>query len=158
MEWLADNGWLVWVAIALVLAGVEAMTVDFVFVMLAGGALAGAVAAGVGASLPIQVISAVVVALGLIFVVRPIAKRRFEDTETDHHIGASALVGQQAWVLETVSEHDGRIKLSGETWSARVADGARPIEPGLEVRVLAVQGAVAIVAQQPNPQIPPPPT
>ena len=45
MEWLTDNFWLAWLGIAIVLAAIEAATVDFVFIMFAGGALAGAVAA-----------------------------------------------------------------------------------------------------------------
>ena len=48
MEWLTDSPWLAWIAIALILAAIEAATVDFVFVMLAGGALAGALTAGLG--------------------------------------------------------------------------------------------------------------
>ena len=41
MDWLTENFWLAWLGIALVLAAVEAATVDFVFIMFAGGALAG---------------------------------------------------------------------------------------------------------------------
>ena len=44
MEWLGDNPWLGWLGIGLALAAIEAATVDFVFVMLAGGALAASLA------------------------------------------------------------------------------------------------------------------
>ena len=37
MDWLGDNPWLAWLGVALVLAAIEAATVDFVFIMLAGG-------------------------------------------------------------------------------------------------------------------------
>jgi membrane protein implicated in regulation of membrane protease activity len=73
MDWLTENFWLAWIGIALVLAAIEAATVDFVFVMFAGGALAGAVAAGSAASFPVQVVVAVaVVAHPALFAVRPI--------------------------------------------------------------------------------------
>lgn len=36
MEWLTDNPWVAWVGVALILAAIEAATVDFVFVMFAG--------------------------------------------------------------------------------------------------------------------------
>jgi len=49
-------------------------------------------------------------------------------------------------VLETVTEHDGRIKLAGETWSARTQPDAAPCLPGQEVRVVSIQGATAIVS------------
>ena len=145
MDWLADNPWLAWVGLALVLAAIEAATVDFVFIMVAGGALAGAVAAGVGASFPVQVVVAVLVAIVLIIAVRPLLKRHFMDTETDHGIGAPSLVGRSALVVQTVPDYDGRIKLAGETWSARLVEGEPPAEAGAEVRVLSIDGATAIV-------------
>ena len=151
MEWLTDNFWLAWLGIALVLAAIEAATVDFVFIMFAGGALAGAVAAGLGASFPIQVVVAVATGILLLFTVRPIVKRQFMDGEMDHQIGASSLVGRSARVLQAVTDSDGRFKLAGETWSARLAAGATStVGPGEEVRVIAIHGATAIVAPVPT--------
>ncbi len=163
MDWLNDNVWLFWIGVALVLAAIEAATVDFVFIMFAGGALAAAVAAGLGASFPLQVVVAVGVALLLLFLVRPLIKRQFLDGEVDHQIGASALVGRQARVLQAVTDSDGRIKLGGETWSARLAEGTTTaVGPGEEVRVIALHGATAIVApvaplDDPLPDPPPAP-
>ncbi len=145
MTWLSDYAWLAWVGIALALAAVEAATVDFVFIMLAGGALAAALAAGLGANFAIQVVVAVVVALLLLVIVRPLLKRHFTDGELGRDIGASGLVGRHARVIQRVTTTDGRVKLNGETWSARTATGAPPCEPGAEVRVLAIEGATAIV-------------
>ncbi len=146
MEWLTDNPWVAWVGVALILAAIEAATVDFVFVMFAGGALAGALAAALGGNIAVQVIVAILVAGLLLFVVRPVVKRKFMDGEHDHHIGAASLVGREARVLQTVTDTDGRIKLAGETWSARVAEGSEPLRPGDDVRVIAIHGATAIVA------------
>ena len=58
---------------------------------------------------------------------------------------AELLRDRQARVLETVTETDGRVRLAGETWSARVPDGAQPCMPGDEVRVVSIDGATAIV-------------
>ncbi|WP_299445301.1 NfeD family protein [uncultured Phycicoccus sp.] len=149
MEWLTENAWLGWLGVALVLAAIEAATVDFVFVMFAGGALAAAIAAALGAPFIFQVIIGVAAAVLFLLVVRPILKSKFMDTETDHHIGASSLVGREAWVLQAVTETDGRVKLAGETWSARLATGSTPVEPGDQVRVIAIHGATAIVAPVP---------
>jgi membrane protein implicated in regulation of membrane protease activity len=146
MSLFSDSGWLAWVALALALAAFEAASVDFVFVMLAGGALAAAVAAGVGASFTVQVITAVVVATALLLMARPIVKRRFMVPAGHGGIGAVAQVGRSALVLETVTEHDGRVKLGGETWSARTAPDAPPCLPGQEVRVVSIEGATAIVS------------
>ena len=116
MHWLNDNVWLFWIGVALVLAAIEAATVDFVFIMFAWGALAAALAAGLGASFPVQVVVAVGVALLLLLSVRPLIKRQFLDGEVDRTIGTSALVGREARVLQSVTDSDGRIKLGGETW------------------------------------------
>lgn len=146
MEWFADNWWIVWLGLALVLAAIEAATVDFFFVMLAGGALAGAAAAGLGAPLPVQVVAAVATAFALVFVARPVVKRRFMDTETDHGIGSAGLIGRDAWVLEAITETDGRVKLGGEVWSARAAQGSPVLQPGTQVRVIEIRGATVHVA------------
>jgi membrane protein implicated in regulation of membrane protease activity len=146
MSWLSDNGWLAWLGLALVLGAIEAASVDFVFVMLAGGALAGAVAAALGAPFTVQVITSVVVAAALLLLVRPVAKRYFSVPEGHGGIGAGGQVGRQAIVLETVTEQDGRVKLGGETWSARTPPDAAPCLPGQEVRVVSIEGATAIVS------------
>ncbi len=145
MDWFGDNPWLAWVGIALVLGAVEALTVDFVFLMLAGGALAGAVASALGANFAVQVVVAVLVAVLLLVLVRPLLTRRFNDTTASHDIGAAGQVGRIGRVLQTVTENDGRIKLAGETWSARVAEGSMPCQPGQEVRVISIEGATVIV-------------
>jgi Membrane protein implicated in regulation of membrane protease activity len=140
-----DHGWLAWVGLALALGAIEVVSVAFVFVMLAGGALAGAAAAAVGFPLVIQVIAAVGVAGALLLGVRPIVKSRFMVPDRGD-IGAVAQVGRLALVLQTVTEHDGRVKLGGETWSARTAPDAAACLPGQEVRVVSIQGATAVVS------------
>jgi membrane protein implicated in regulation of membrane protease activity len=146
MSWFADNGWLAWVGLALVLGAIEVVSVAFVFVMLAGGALAGAVAAAIGIGFPGQVIVAVVVGSALLLTVRPMIKSHFMVPEGHGDIGAVAQVGRTALVLQTVTEHDGRVKLGGETWSARTAPNAAACLPGQEVRVVSLEGATAIVS------------
>jgi membrane protein implicated in regulation of membrane protease activity len=150
MDWLSENAWLTWLGLAIVLAAIEAATVDFVFIMFAGGALAGSVAAAVGAPVWLQIVVAVVSALLLLGILRPMARRRFLQSRVDHRIGAEGLLGRRAWVLQAVTETDGRVKLAGETWSARLADGSPPVAPGDEVVVIAIQGATAIVAPVPT--------
>ncbi|MEO7068929.1 MAG: NfeD family protein [Nostocoides sp.] len=154
MTWLQENPWLAWLGLALVLGAIEVATVDFTFLMVSAGALAGGVAAAAGAPFPAQVVIAVFVAALMLFLVRPLIRRRFMDTETAHGIGAPSLLGRAAVVVETVTEHDGRVKLAGDTWSARVPVGARLCEPGQEVRVIAIEGATAIVTGAGTPDTP----
>lgn len=145
MDWFADNPWLAWLGLALILAAIEAATVDFVFLMLAGGAVAGAASSAVGVPFPVQVVIAVVVAVLLLLLVRPVITRRFMVAEASHGIGAAGLVGRTGRVLQSVTATDGRVKVGGETWSARIPQGDATCQPGQEVRVVSIEGATVIV-------------
>ncbi|RJK93880.1 NfeD family protein [Vallicoccus soli] len=141
---MSDNAWLAWVIVALVLAGVEIMTLDLIFIMLAAGALAGALGAGLGLALWAQLLVGGLSALAMLLVVRPVALRHLR---TPHEVrtGIAALVGSQAVVLERVDALTGRVKLAGEVWSARSYDPHAAIEPGRTVDVVQIEGATAIV-------------
>ena len=95
MDWFAENPWLAWLGLALILAAIEAATVDFVFLMLAGGAAGrrGGVGAS-GCAFPVQVVVAVVVAGLLLLLVRPVITKKFMVAEASHGIGAPGLVGR----------------------------------------------------------------
>ena len=145
MSWFADHGWLAWVGIALALGAIELASVDFVFLMLAGGALAGALAAVLGVPVVGQVLVSLAVAALALLLVRPVIKRQFT-VQDAQGIGTAAQIGRSALVLSTVTENDGRIKLGGETWTARTAPDAAACLPGQEVRVVSIEGATAIVS------------
>lgn len=140
-----DPAWLAWVAVALVLGGIEMATVDFTFLMLAGGALGGAAAAAVGAPLPVQALVAAVTACLLLVGVRPWAKRRFSVRGQRHLMGTAAHVGRTAYVVQSVTRTSGQIRLGGEIWTARTTGDA--IGEGESVRVTAIDGATAVVTR-----------
>lgn len=144
MEWVVSNGWILWFALALVLAAIEAATVDLVFLMLAGGAVAAGLVAILGVSFTLEVITAVIVATALLGIVRPMVKSRLGSPDAPK-VGIDAYLGRTAEVVETVSSRDGRVKLSGEIWSARVTDHDTTLAPGRRVEVVAVRGAQVIV-------------
>ena len=138
---------LVWLGLVLVLVAIEAVTVDFTFLMISGGALGGSVAAAVGAPFLIQAIVFVVVATGLLLVVRPWMHRRFSRVPV-LAMGSSAHLGRSAVVIDRVSTSSGTVKLAGETWTARTSgDG---IEIGQEVVVERIDGATAVVSRVPE--------
>lgn len=149
--------WLWWVGAALVLGVIETATADLTFLMLAGGALGGASAAALGAPVWAQAIVFAVVAALLLFAVRPWAKRHLAATTPQMRTNADARIGREATALTVVDARDGRINLDGEEWSARLADapeahGANAVahvDPGAGVRVVAIDGAVAVVTPLP---------
>jgi membrane protein implicated in regulation of membrane protease activity len=114
------------------------------FGMFAVGSVAAAVVAGLGGGITAQVLVFVIVSVALIAVVRPIANRNAKQ-RPELRSGVDALRGRQAVVLERVDESGGRIKLNGETWSARSLDSGRIFEPGDKVDVAEIEGATAVV-------------
>jgi membrane protein implicated in regulation of membrane protease activity len=114
------------------------------FGMFAVGSVAAAVVAGLGGGITAQVLVFAIVSVALIAVVRPIANRNAKQ-RPELRSGVDALRGRQAVVLERVDENGGRIKLNGETWSARTLDSGRVFEPGEKVDVAEIEGATAVV-------------
>ena len=150
MDWLRDTEWLLWVAASLAAVLIEIVSLSFFFLMIAGGALAAAVAAAFGASLPLQVLIFSASSAGLLFGVRPSLKRWARRTPAVV-MNAAALVGMDARVLETVTDNTGLVKLNGEVWTARVAPGHTKLEVGSDVFVIRIDGATAVVAPEPAP-------
>ncbi|PPK92170.1 membrane protein implicated in regulation of membrane protease activity [Kineococcus xinjiangensis] len=160
-EWfesLLDQSWWLWLAAALALGILELFSLDLVFLMLAGGALGGAAAAGLGLGAVGQVLVALASALLLAGTVRPVLLRRLRMPEVA--TGAAALVGRSARVISEVTAGGGLVKLAGEAWTARSAPGAA-FAPGEEVVVTAIDGATAVVgpasAAPPAPDVRPAP-
>jgi membrane protein implicated in regulation of membrane protease activity len=148
-EWLGDNAWVLWLGFALILGIIETTTLDLVFLMLAGGALAGGLAAAAGAPFLIQALVAIAASAALLGVVRPVAKRHLRQP-VNARTGVAALVGRRATVVERVDAHGGRIKLAGEIWSAKSYDHS-VIETGAMVDVVEIQGATALVYEAEGP-------
>ncbi|WP_448629577.1 NfeD family protein [Cellulomonas soli] len=142
--------WLWWFGGAVLLAILEVLSVDLVFVMFAGGALAGAVAAWLGAELWVQLVVAAVTSVLLLGSLRPWLLRHLRGRMPLVETNAAALVGGSAVVLSTVSGDEGRIKLRGEVWSART-DPSDALPPGTDVTVTRIDGATAVVVRAARP-------
>lgn len=138
------DSWLWWIVVAVALGIPLVVTAMPEFGMFAVGAVAAAVVNGLGGGLTAQVIVFAVVSTALIAVVRPLVNRNARQ-RPELRSGIDALKGRQALVLERVDENGGRIKLNGETWSARALDTGRVFEPGDKVDVAEIEGATAVV-------------
>jgi membrane protein implicated in regulation of membrane protease activity len=136
----------VWLIAGIVLLGVELFTGTFVLVMLGGGALGAAVAAGLfGAPTAINAVVFAVVSVVLIAGVRPTLRRRLHPAlESTGHTP----VGSSALVVSRVDRDGGQVKIDGELWSARALDHARVFEPGERVIVIQLSGVTAVVSAE----------
>jgi membrane protein implicated in regulation of membrane protease activity len=153
MDWSSHTQWLLWLAAALAAGLIEIATVDFFFLMIAGGALVAAVGAGVGVPVPLQVILFAASSSALLFTARPPLKRWAQNTPSIA-MNVAALVGREAKVLETVTEKTGQVKLAGEIWTARVEPGEPSLEVGSDAHVVRIDGATAMVTPKPAPPAP----
>ena len=143
--------WYWWVAIMLALVAIEAITLDLVLFMFAGGALGAAIVAAAGGDLVWQVVVFAIVSTILLAALRPFMLKSLRKRgENLPETNAAALVGREAIVVDDVSEHAGLVKLAGEVWSART-EGDAVIAAGTEVRVVRIAGAIAIVTHSDHP-------
>jgi len=135
-----------WLAASGALLVVEILTVDLLFASLAFSALLAAGANALGLNVVVQGVVFGVGAAGSLMFLRPIALRHLKKKPADHATNVEALIGAPAMTLTAVNENSGLVKLSGETWSARSNTGE--IEVGLQVEVVAIEGATAVVKRK----------
>lgn len=143
--------WLVWLIVAAGLAAAETLSLDFILIMLAGGAGVASVSAAVGLPPTVQVLVAIIASIGLLVGVRPVAKRHLTSGSTQP-MHTDALIGRQAVVLEQVDQDHGLVRLNGQDWTARVTEHALTIPVGERVVVMRIQGATAIVWPESDPK------
>jgi membrane protein implicated in regulation of membrane protease activity len=136
-----------WIVLGAVLAVAEMFTATFVLIMLAAGAFAAAMAAAVGAPVPVQFAAFAAVSAAALAAVRPLIMRhRLSAAESgDMAFGVEAIEGSAGLVLELVDADHGLIKIDGEMWTARAYDATQVMEPGERVHVVEVRGATAMV-------------
>ncbi|BBZ14032.1 NfeD family protein [Mycobacterium branderi] len=136
---------LIWLIVALGLAGAEALTGDMFLLMLGGGALAAAGSSWL-LNLPIWADGAVflVVSVLLLVLVRPALRRRLTPA-VGARTGVEALEGKNALVLDRVARDEGQVKLDGQIWTARPLNDVDVYEPGELVTVVHIDGATAVV-------------
>ena len=148
VDFLTMYAWIFWVALLLIFVIVEVITVDFTFLMLAGGCIGGLIAGLIGAPFWAQILIAGVLSLLLLFVVRPAIKRSLGRGADQTPTNVAALLGTGGTVTTPFVDGQGHVKLAnGETWTARLSQVStdRPVDTGERVVVTAIEGATAIV-------------
>ena len=145
MDWLGDQAWASWLGLAVLLGALELVSLDLFLVMLAGGAVVGALTALLGGPIALQIVLALISSVALLGVIRPNVVRRLHGGP-DLKTGADALIGKRATVLrELAYGTPGRVKIGGEEWTAEPYDEDDRIEIGELVDVVQIKGATAYV-------------
>jgi membrane protein implicated in regulation of membrane protease activity len=145
VDWLGEHLVAAWLVLAVALGVAEMVSLDLVLIMVAAGAVVGALAAIVSLPLILQVLLAAGSSAAMLALVRPNLVKKLH-SGPDLVTGTNRLVGQQGIVTEELSAHSpGRVKLAGEIWSACPYDESLTIAPGAKVEVFAIRGATAYV-------------
>ena len=145
---IAQFSWILWIALILVFGVVEIFTLDFTFLMLALGSVGGLVASLFQAPFIADVVIAAVLALVLIFFVRPPLLQRLRRGGDPTPSNVEALLGLSATVVTPFVDGAGQAKLAnGETWTSRLVAAASDFspQPGDKLLVVGIEGATAIV-------------
>ena len=141
--------WIMWLILIFVCVTIELLTLEFTFLMIAFGAVAGLGADLLGWEWWVQFLTAATVSVLLILLIRPILLRYMRSGEDPTPSNIAALDGMSGRVVSSVTATGGLVKLAnGETWSARLAPDSAPatIGAGATVRVVVVDGATVVVA------------
>jgi membrane protein implicated in regulation of membrane protease activity len=145
MDWLGDHMAAVWLAVAILFGIAELASLDLILLMLAAGAIVGAISAGLGLPFVLQILLAGGASVAMLALVRPSVVKRLH-SGPELQLGHAKLVGRQALVTEDVTSlTPGRVKLAGEIWSAEPYDDSLTIKAGETVEVLAMKGATVYV-------------
>jgi membrane protein implicated in regulation of membrane protease activity len=138
---------LIWLIVALALAGAEALTGDLFLLMLGGGALAASGSSLIFNELWIHGVVFLIVSVLLLVGVRPLLRKRLTAGQGLPE-PMKALEGKSALVLDRVARHEGgQVKLNGQVWTARALNDTDVYEPGDQVTVVHIDGATAVVSK-----------
>lgn len=134
----------VWFAAAVVLVIAEMATGTFYLLMIAVGVAAGGIAAMLGVDVPMQTVTAALVALVAIIVLRRsrFGRLRRRDAATDP--GVNPDIGQELEVSAWDTFRRARVPYRGADWTVELAPGTDPA-PG-RYRIVEVRGATLIVS------------
>ncbi|WP_159498797.1 NfeD family protein [Microbacterium sp. 18062] len=147
---LAQYLWIAWLVIALVFFIIELLTLEFTFLMLAAGALVGGLGVNLlGGPWWLQVGIAAVLSGLLLFTIRPLLLRLLHRRDKPVATNVDALYGMGGRVVAPFVQGQGSVRIdNGETWTARLAEGAEDasIAVGARVAVVAVHGATIEVS------------
>jgi membrane protein implicated in regulation of membrane protease activity len=145
VDWLGDHLATAWLVLAVALGVAELVSLDLILIMVAAGAIVGALAALASFPIILQILLAAGGSAAMLALVRPNLVKKLHQGP-DLVTGTGKLVGQQGVVTEALSTHQpGRVKVAGEIWSACPYDESLTIAPGATVEVFAIRGATAYV-------------
>lgn len=135
----------IWIAIAVIFAVIEAATMGITTIWFATGALVAAFSAMYIDSIIVQVAIFLLVSVVLLIFTRPIVNKYFSKKTVKTN--ADALVGMTGIVMETIQPNKpGQVKVNGQMWTAIAGDDV--IYKDEEVIVKEISSVKLVVAKK----------
>jgi len=142
---MGDTMVIIWFAIIVLAAVIEASTMDLTSIWFSGGALlallVAAIFGGTAGSIVAQVVVFLVVSSAMLLILRPILAKYLK--KNDVKTNADRLIGKHAVCLKEIAlDVRGEVTIEGKIWSA-IANETVAI--GEKVEVLAIDGVKLVV-------------
>ncbi len=135
---------LIWIAIAVVFAIIEAMTLGLTTIWFTIGGVAASIAAMAKAPVYVQIIVFLAVSILLLYFTRPLAEKKLrigrEKTNVETLPGQTALV-----ISDIVPYNTGQAKAQGQIWTAISEEIDSTLKAGATVRIVRIEGVKLVV-------------
>lgn len=137
---------IIWAALVVVFAIVEAATAGLTSIWFAAGSIVALLSTFCGAPIWLQFVLFIIVSIATLILTRPLALKyvnnKTKATNADRTLGQSATVTQR---IDNVAG-TGMVSVGGRIWTARSADGVI-IEEGARTVVHSIEGVKVIVSR-----------
>lgn len=151
---LTDYLWIAWLVLILIFVIVELLTLDFTFLMIAGGSVGGLATNILGGPWWLQIIVTAALSMLLLFTIRPALLKKLTKGADLRPTNVAGLIGLAGITVTELGDSGGQVKLAnGETWTAslhstdpRHHPTGKTFASGTSVVVTAIEGSTAVVA------------
>lgn len=147
LDYIISNTPLMWLAVIVIAAVLEAVTTQVITIWFAVGAFGALLAGAFSAPLYVQIIIFTFVSVLLLILARPILMRFMKNTAKISTVNSE--IGRTAKVVQEINalKKTGRVLLGDVNWNAVSENGSDVIEIGENVEVRAVDGTTLVVSK-----------
>ena len=135
-----------WLAVVIVMAVIEIITLGLTTIWFAGGALVAFLASMLGADFLVQLVLFIAVSVLLLAITRPLAVKYLNKNRESTN--AESLIGKLAVVKEEIDNLNarGHVSVKGQEWTARSFE-EKIIPEGATVEIVEISGVKLLVRE-----------
>jgi membrane protein implicated in regulation of membrane protease activity len=137
--------WKLWMILALILLGLEFVTVGFLLIFFSFGAFVAVLTTLITDNISIQLfVFALSSALSILFI-RPFLRNYLKIDKKAPPSAVDAMIGKEGFVIKEIDKHNfGQVKVDGAVWTAKNLNDNK-IEKGVNVYIVGIEGVKLVV-------------